>query len=224
VRANEILQQKPKVSDKLQAVFDEMKQPAFDTATIVKRAFEKGLQAYGQEQAIAYWDSKKDAYIQHHQQNIRKVEIELHSPLLNNLTDKWKGQARGFAQKDPLKVLGLLDKLKDSEMDRREKIADEARAAQEQQAKREHINGVYQRYKELHHRVKDRSEDSLNPDLKKCAHELMKDKPFMENLKVSDAKEAMLIEQLALSKQLQEEKRIQQHIQSLSRDRGGMSL
>jgi len=45
----------------------------------------------------------------------------------------------------------------------------------------------------------------------------------MENLKVSDAKEAMLIEQIATKKQLQEQERIQEHIHSLNRDTG-MSL
>ncbi len=220
VRATEVLQQKPKVSDKLQSVFDEMKHPAFDNATVVKRAFEKGLKAYGQEQAIEYWDSKKEAYIQYHQQNINKVEAELHSPLLNNLTDKWKDQARGFAQQDPLKVLGLLDKLKNDEMDRRETRAAETRAAQEHQERRNHINGVYQNYKELQYRFKEKPEDLLNQDLKKCSQELMKDKAFMDNLKVSDAKEAMLIEQIATKKQLQQEKQIEEHIQSINRDRG----
>jgi hypothetical protein len=220
VRATEVLQ---KVSDKLQSVYDEMKHPAFDNATVVKRAFEKGLQAYGQEQAIEYWDSKKEAYIHHHQQNIGKVEAELHSPLLNNLTDKWKNEARGFAQQDPLRVLGLLNKLKNDEMDRRETQATEARAAQEHQARRNHINGVYQNYKELHFRAMEKPDDPLKEDLKKCSQELMKDKTFMENLKIADAKEAMLIEQIATKKQLQEQERIQEHIHSLNRD-SGMSL
>jgi len=223
VRATEVLQQKPKVSDKLKSVYEEMKQPAFDNAIVVKRAFEKGLQAYGQEQAIEYWDSKKEAYIQYHQQNINKVETELHSPLLNNLTDKWKDQARGFAQQDPLKVLGLLDKLKNDEMDRRETQAAETRAAQEHQAKRDHINGAYQNYKELQYRFNDKPDDALREELKKCSQELMKDKTFMENLKIADAKEAMLIEQIATKKQLQEQERIQEHIHSLNRDTG-MSL
>jgi Ti-type conjugative transfer relaxase TraA len=220
VRATEVLQQK---NSKLQSVYDEMKHPAFDTAIVVKRAFEKGLQAYGQEQAIEYWDIRKEAYLQHHQQNIGKVETELHSPLLNNLTDKWKDQARGFAQQDPLRVLGFLDKLKNDEMDRRETRAAGERAAQEQQAKRERMDGAYQNYKDLRDRVIERPDDALREDLKKCSQELMKDKTFMENLKVSDAKEAMRIEQLATKKQLQDQERIQEHVHSLNRD-SGMSL
>ena len=104
-RAEKILNQKQKgpvesaqaleiPRPKLETVYEEMKHPAFAEAAVVKLAFEKGLKIYGEEQAITYWESKKDPYVQQYQQHLAKVETELNSPLLTHLTDKWKDQAR----------------------------------------------------------------------------------------------------------------------------------
>jgi hypothetical protein len=95
------LQAQEKISPALVAIFEEMKHPAFNNATIVKEAFKKGLKAHGEEQAIAYWNQRKEDFLKPYSQNLAKVERELISPLLNRFTIQWKDQTHTFAQQDP---------------------------------------------------------------------------------------------------------------------------
>jgi len=180
----------------------------------------------GEEQAIAYWESRKEGYMQHYQQNLAKVDTELNSTLLNNLTDKWKDQAREVAKQDPIKVLDLINELKDKELERQEISRVELKASQEQQAKREHIEGIHLQFKEIQKTLKEypTAYSAFKDHLKELACEMTRDKTFMEALKLSDAKEAKLIEHIAQDKKLQEQERTQEHIRSLDRGRGGLSL
>jgi hypothetical protein len=238
-RASELFQQKnamqtrEKINPALAAIFEEMKHPAFNSATIVKDAFKKGLQAHGEEQAIAYWTQRKEEFLQPYQQNLAKVERELISPLLNRFTTQWKDQAHAFAQQDPTRVLNILMKVKTKEAERYERIAAEEKAGQEKmiaeeraekerQAHRDHIKDTYLRLKSLYDMVKDTCyiPEAFKEDLKKFSQELTRDQPFMETLKLRDDKEAKLIQRLAQGKELEEQERIH----SMSRGRGGMSL
>jgi hypothetical protein len=138
VRANELLQQKnaiqaqEKITPDVVAIFEEMKHPAFNHATIVKEAFEKGLKAQGEEQAIAYWNQRKEDFLQPYHQNLAKVETELTSPFLNRFTIQWKDQAHTLAQQDPERVLNVLTKVKIKEAERYERLVAEEKARQEQ--------------------------------------------------------------------------------------------
>jgi Ti-type conjugative transfer relaxase TraA len=230
VRAQSLLQQKP-LSPALQSTYEEMKHPAFNHVTIVKQAFEKGLKANGEEQAIAYWNTRKEHFLKPYNQNLAKVERELFSPLLNRYTNEWKDQARTFAQEDPAKVLDLVTKVKGNEaaryeriaaaeQARQEKIAAEERATQERQAHHDHIKDTHLRFKSLYDMVKDARHipEAFKEDLKKFSKELAQDREFMSHLKWKDEDEAEKIKNIAQSKNLDE------HFRSLDRGRGGYSL
>ena len=237
VRANELLQQKSilqaqeKISPTLAVIFEEMKHPAFNNATIIKEAFKKGLKAHDEEQAIAYWTQRKEEFLKPYNQNLAKVERELISPLLNRFTTQWKDQAHTFAQQDPARVLNVLTKVKTREAARYERIAAEEkarqekmiaeeRAAQERQAHREHIKDTYLQLKNLYTNLKDRSHipEAFKEDLKKFSKELAQDRDFMNHLKLRDTEEAEKIKNVAQSKDLEE------HFRSLDCGRGGYSL
>jgi ATP-dependent exoDNAse (exonuclease V) alpha subunit len=219
VRAGELLQQKSQIPT-LEVIYEEMKHPAFANATIVKSAFEKGLKAHGEEKAIAYWEERKQDFLKPYNQNLAQVERELISPLLNRFTDQWKDQARGFAAQDPEKVLNLLTKVKGREAARYERIATEERAVKEQQAHREHIKYTYLRFQSLYEMVKDTRHipEAFKEDLKKFSKELAQDHAFMSHLKLRDSEEAEKIKHIAQGKEIEE------HMRSMDRGRGGMSL
>jgi len=241
-RAEELFQQKQKgtpdispsspnkMSLSLEAVLEEMKHPAFAKATIVKHAFEKGLKLYGEERALAYWESKKEAFVQSYQRTLTKVETELNSPLLNRLTGQWKDQAKEVAKGDLIRVLNLIHRLKNDEIKRCEKISSEAAQEQrikdtlkERQVKHDHMKGIHLQFKETYNLVKEypTARSLYKEDLKELGQKLFQDKTFMETLKALDSKEAKLIERMAQGKSLQEQERIHH---SLDRGRGGISL
>ncbi len=218
-------------SQALEAIYEEMKHPAFNNATIVKKAFEKGLKVHGEEQALAYWTQRKEGFLQTYQETLTKVERELSSPLLNRLTEGWKDEARTLAQQDPGRVLNVLTKVKTreaaryerlatEERERQEKIMAEERAEKERQAHHEHIKDTYLRFKSLYDMLKDTRyiPEPFKEDLKKFSKTLAQDYAFMSHLKLRDEEEAEKIQQLAQSKNLEE------HFHSLSRGRGGYSL
>lgn len=236
-RANELFQQKntlqaqEKISPALTAIFEEMKHPAFSNATIVKEAFKKGLKAHGEEQAIAYWNQRKEDFLKPYNQNLAKVERELISPLLNRFTTQWKGQAHTLAQQDPTRVLNVLTKVKTREAERYERIAveekarqekmiAEEKAAQERQVHREHIKDTYLQFKNLYEILKDTRHipEAFKENLKKFSKELAQDHDFMNHLKLRDTEEIEKIKQVAQSKNLEE------HFRSLDHGRGGYSL
>ncbi|MBP9691903.1 MAG: AAA family ATPase [Alphaproteobacteria bacterium] len=219
VRAGELLQHKSHIhSPTLEAIYTEMKHPAYANATIVKSAFEKGLKAHGEEKAISYWEERKQGFLRPYQQNLAKIETELSSPLLNRFTDQWKDQARGFAAEDPAKVLNLLTKVKGKEAARYERIAEEERAAQMRQTHHEYrLQDIYGKFKSLHKFMKSNSDvpSSFKEDLKRHSQELSRDHTFMGTL---DAQEAKFIQRVAQGEELEE------HTRSMNRGRGGMSL
>ena len=243
-RAQELFSQKKDLSTKeyispaLRAIYEEWKHPAFNKAEFIKKVFEKGLKIHGEEKAIAYWESKKEGFLQNYYQNIAKVETELNSPLLSQLTEKWKNKAREFAKQDPLKVLDLVNKLKNQEHERRERTAAEARAAQEQQLKqtpteaqlkREHLDGVCLKFKQLDQLIKEypTASSSYKEDLKQFAQELAQENDFMSFLKLCDAKGAKTIERIAgMSPDLTYNHGLEEHeySHSMDRGRGGYSL
>ncbi len=107
----------------------------------------------------------------------------------------------------------------------------ETKATQKQQAKQDHIQGIYRQYwqtekmLEGHPSVRSHYKDYLEG----LAKEMFQDKTFMENLKIIDAKDARAIEHLAAGKKqekvrIQEQERIQEQTHSMTRDRGGLSL
>jgi len=232
VRAGELLQHKSHTqSSALEAIYEEMKHPAYANATIVKTAFEKGLKAHGEEKAIAYWEERKQDFLHPYQQNLAKVETELTSPLLNRFTDQWKDQARGFAAQDPARVLDMLIKVKTKEAAhyeriaaeekaRQERIDAEKRASQERQAHQDHIKYTYLRFQSLYDMVKDTRHipEAFKEDLKKFSKEIAQDHTFMSNLKLRDSEEAEKIKDIAQIKNIEE------HFHSLDRGRGGYSL
>lgn len=230
VRAGELLQQKQS-SPALEAVYEEMKHPAFNNAMIIKQAFEKGLKARGEEQAIAYWNTRKEDFLQPYNQNLAKVEKELISPLLNRYTNEWKDQAHTFAQQDPAHVLTVLTKVKTREAARYERIAAEEKArqekmiadekaAQERQAHRDYIKDTYLRFNSLYDMVKDTRTipEAFKENLKKFSKTLAQDHEFMSHLKWKDEDEVEKIKQVAQSKNIED------HFRSLDRGRGGYSL
>ncbi|OJW52228.1 MAG: hypothetical protein BGO67_05390 [Alphaproteobacteria bacterium 41-28] len=215
-------QKQEQISSALQAAYKEMAHPAFANATVIRRAFAKGLKVHGEEKAIAYWDNKKEGPLRLYQQNLGKVETELHSPLLNRLTDHWKDQARELAKQEPMRVLGLLQKLKEDELNKREQVASDNRKLsekvnlpQKQEIKQNPMEETYLRFKALHDVFKDISEvpPSFKEEFKHLAQELIQDKNFMESLKLLDANKAKIIQRIA-----QEQER------SKDLGRGGLSL
>ncbi|MBS0271185.1 MAG: AAA family ATPase [Proteobacteria bacterium] len=224
-RAEELFKEKQntheKISPTLSSIYEEMKHPAYANATIVKRAFEKGLKVYGEAQAIAYWESKKEDYMNVYQQNLGKVEIELNSPVLKNFSEKWKAQAFEPAKDDPLKALNFLHQFKEKELVRQEK----ASAAAQAEAQKEHIAGLYRKYWNTQEMIKDHPSvhSHYHGYLEGLAKEIYLDKSFMKALKISDAKDARDIESFARGKEYQQ-KQEQEHIHSLDRGRGGISL
>lgn len=110
-------------SSQLQSVYEEMTHPAFSTseAQVVKKAFEKGLEVHGEDQAIAYWNSAKTPLLRPYQKNMARIETELHSSAFKNRSEKWKDQARELARQDPLKMLENLKKMKKELTLKREK-------------------------------------------------------------------------------------------------------
>ncbi len=236
-RANGLFQEKntlqaqEKISPALTAIFEEMKHPAFNNATIIKEAFKKGLKAHGEEQAIAYWNQRKEDFLKPYSQSLAKVERELISPLLNRFTIQWKDQTHAFAEQDPTRVLNVLTKVKTKEVEnykriaaeekaRQEKVIVEERAAQERQAHRDHIKDTYLRFQSLYDMVKDTRHipEAFKEDLKKFSKELAQDHDFMNHLKLRDSEEVEKIKQVAQSKDPEE------HFRSLDRGRGGYSL
>jgi len=204
-----------------------MKHPAYANATIVKRTFEKGLKVYGEEQTMAYWESKKEDYMNHYQQNLGKVESELNSSVLKNLSEKWKTQTFAIAKDDPLKTLNFLHQFKEKELVRQEKAA----AAAQAEAQKEHIQGLYRKYWNIQAMIKDypSAKPHYHDALEGLAKEIYQDKSFMKALKISDARDARDIETFARGKeyeQEQEQERLQEkeHSHSLDRGRGGYSL
>jgi hypothetical protein len=208
-----------------------MKHPAFNNATIIKEAFKKGLKSHGEEQAIAYWNQRKENFLQPYHQNLAKVETELSSSLLNRYTNEWKDQARSFAHQDPARVLNVLTKVKTKEAARYERIAAEEqarqeridaekRAAQERQAHHDHIRDTYLRFNSLYDMEKDTRHipEAFKEDLKKFSKTLTQDHDFMSHLRLRDSEEAEKIRNIAQSKNLEE------HFRSLDRGRGGYSL
>jgi len=113
----------------LQSVYDEMKHPALSSgdALAVRHAFEKGMKIHGEEKAIQYWESKREELLKGYQASLNKVDQELGSPLMAHVTKEWKNQARTYAQQDPGRMLNLIESLKEDELHRREKMAEELR-------------------------------------------------------------------------------------------------
>src|ERR1700722_13269183 len=109
-----------------------MNHPAFTTshATVVKKAFEKGLKAYGEEKAIVYWEGSKDTLLEPYRQNLAKVENELASSAFASRMEKWKNHARDLAKQDPLKVLESFQKLKEDAAQKLERQALETKSIQ----------------------------------------------------------------------------------------------
>ncbi len=213
----EVTIQTPELSPTLQAVYKEMDHPAFTTshAIVVKKTFEKGLKIYGEEKAIAYWESSKDTLLEPYRQNLAKVEHELVSPAFASRTEKWKDHARELAQQDPLKVLESFQKLKDDAAQKLEKQTLETKSTQALQVKQQALEDTYLRFKGLHEALKNDPDHPLTKDLKHLAQELFQDKGFMKSLQQEQAKEVKLIERIAQEKA---------HSITLERDRGGMSL
>ncbi|HCC25456.1 MAG TPA: hypothetical protein DEP85_08135, partial [Holosporales bacterium] len=211
-------------SSTLKAVYEDMRQPAFAShhpqAKAIRKAFEKGLKLYGEERAIAYWESKKEELVHLYQESLTKVEKELNSPHLIYLSEKWKNEAREFAKQDPAKTLKLIQNLKDNALERQEpdlrEKPEERTIKQKNTDHQNTLEATYLRFKALRCILKDnpKAESYFEEEFKRLGKELAQDKDFMKSLKLQDTKEAKFIERM-----MKEE-----HSRSLTLDRGGLSL
>ncbi|EKE10480.1 MAG: hypothetical protein ACD_16C00027G0005 [uncultured bacterium] len=150
-----------------------------------------------------------------YQQNMAKVETELHSPAFSPRTEKWKDHARELAKLDPLKVLESLHKLKEDAAQKLERQVLEAKPTQTSHQQQNTKEDTYLRFKTLHEALKDNPHQTLTKELKHLAKELSQDKDFMKELNQREKQEAKFIERMVQEKV---------HTIALERDRGGMSL
>src|SRR3990167_4848473 len=150
-----------------------------------------------------------------YQQNMAKVETELHSPAFSPRTEKWKDHARELAKLDPLKVLESLHKLKEDAAQKLERQVLEAKPTQTSHQQQNTKEDTYLRFKTLHEALKDNPHQTLTKELKHLAKELSEDKDFMKELNQREKQEAKFIERMVQEKV---------HTIALERDRGGMSL
>ncbi len=227
---------KERISSALQFVYEEMKHPAFAHATIIKKAFEKGLKVHGEDSAITYWTRKKEFLLRTYHQNLAKVEKALNAPHLSHFTDSWKDEAREWAKQDPVRVLNLFKKLKDKELYRHEKQDSEknfhsphekeiknSKSHKEEIHLREihlketHLGETYLRFKEISRTLENNLETnhSLREEFKRLGHELSQNKDFMEAIKRVDLQAAKLIEGMVEEQSLSH---------SINLGRGGYSI
>lgn len=204
------------ISPALKAVYEDWKHPAFANATAVHQAFEKGIKIHGEEKAIAYWESRKSELLQGYNQDLAKIEKELESSLFNCRSDQWKNQARTWAKENPLRVLDLIQKLKEDAPKQETSVPVKPTT---QAPKINPTEEKYLQFKALHGVLKDNpnSPASFKEDLKRLGKELYQDKDFMNNLKLLERNEAKNIERI-------NQERTQERQRSLERDRGGLSM
>jgi hypothetical protein len=107
-------QQKEKINHTIQDVHEDWTHPAFKLADKYKDTFTEGLKLYGEEGAVHYWQSKREAFFKLYEQKIAAVESILTSPVLSYLSDDSKNLTRNVAFEDPDKTLDLLTHLRAS--------------------------------------------------------------------------------------------------------------
>ncbi|OJW55183.1 MAG: hypothetical protein BGO67_05270 [Alphaproteobacteria bacterium 41-28] len=229
------------ISPALQSVYEEMKHPAFSRATIVKKTFEEGYKLYGEEKAIAYWESKKEAYFHLYQQKLNQVEKEFTSPFLSYMSDKSRDLARNAAQTDPDRALKFLKNRQASKKAEQEAKDIKMQRSQEQTQnslkeripsfketqKIKSIEDIHQkefteafsayfRFKELKYELKKSPEDEpyLKAELRKLGKSIYKNKEAFEHIQRLDPDMSQSIQKAAA----QEKAKIH------SLDRGGYSL
>jgi len=127
-----------------------------------------------------------------YQQNMAKVETELHSPAFSPRTEKWKDHARELAKLDPLKVLESLHKLKEDAAQKLERQVLEAKPTQTSHQQQNTKEDTYLRFKTLHEALKDNPHQTLTKELKHLAKELSQDKDFMNSTNEKSKRPSLL--------------------------------
>ena len=107
-------QQKEKINHTVKDVHEDWTHPAFKLADKYKEVFTEGLKLYGEEGAVHYWQSKREAFFKLYEKKIEAVESILTSPVLSYLSDDSRNLTRKSAFEDPDKTLDLLTRLQAS--------------------------------------------------------------------------------------------------------------
>ncbi len=217
----------------LKDVYKDWKHPAFRKTDHYKRVFEEGLNLHGEAAAIAYWNTRREPFLELYEQKLGMVAQELTSPILSYMSEESRELARSCALEDPDRVLEFLGKIKDSKQDVRDHLKEAAAlnssAVQNIQAKSSDLDDGFKAYS-LFKNLKQQLENSPNDrDIQKALHEagkdLFKNREMFSQIERMDPEMGKFIKQQAELKlqDMQIEKQLLLEKQ-LELDRGGYSL
>ncbi|OJW49962.1 MAG: hypothetical protein BGO67_11480 [Alphaproteobacteria bacterium 41-28] len=203
------------ISPALYSVYEEMKHPAFNRATLVKKTFEEGYKLYGEEKATAYWESKKEAYLHLYQQKLTQVEKELTSPFLSYMSEKSRDLARKAAQTDPDRALTFLKNLQASK-----KAEQEAKEIKMQRSQEQAQNSLKERIPSFKEAEKIKSiEDIDHKEFRETISAYSRFKELKDEIKKSPEDEFYLRKELRiLGKSIYQNKEAFEHILRLDPD------
>jgi ATP-dependent exoDNAse (exonuclease V) alpha subunit len=228
-----------KINHTIQDVYEDWKHPAFKQADFYKRVFEKGLNEYGEQESVQYWNEKREPYIRVFEEKIEHVERELQSPFLSYMSDKSRDLARKAAFEDPDRALEFLDSVKAS------KQAEQREQEKSLQHKQDSLKtssssmvmknektvdktdfrevlSSYFRFKELRAEYERSPYDpDLQKELKKTGEALFNNKEGFNHIKGLDPDLGEIIKKIALDKQRDLDRSLERILQL---DRGGLSL
>lgn len=220
-------EQKNKLPQTLQDVYEDWKHPAFRCADFYKRVFAEGLKVHGdptrvEEAAIEYWNEKRGPYMKLYEQKVEQVEKELESPLLSYMSDKSRDLARKAALENPDRALSFLAQVKASkqtEQNAREKADHSLLSTRKQeddslQRNAQETVSSYLKFKELHDEQQKSPYDlDLKKELQNLSKYIFKNKEMFGQIEGLDPEISKIIKEKALEK-----------TRNLEYDRGGFSL
>ncbi len=215
---NNLEQLKLKINHTLKDVYEDWKHPAFKKADHYKRVFEEGMKLHGEHAAIEYWQSKRESFINFHEEKVKAVEKELQAPILSYLSIESRNLALKAAFEDPDKALNRILQLQASKT--AEQLEKERSSQTQSIASQKNVphtsradcspsrdqelrdsSAAHFRFRDLSYELEQKPHNQdLIKEMSEIGRRLFKDKSGFEHIEAIDPKIAKLIKQFGQEK------------------------